>query len=58
MLRIQEIGSNVPKWAQRNQESISESRGEVRDWEGKRVMVCEMSTENDEEGRGWERQWQ
>jgi hypothetical protein len=49
---------HVPKWAQRSQESILESGWEVRDGAGKRVMECEMCTENDEEGRGWERQWQ
>jgi hypothetical protein len=47
---------NVPKWAQ-CQESIWESGGEVRDGAGKRVIECEMCTENDKEGRGWERQW-
>jgi hypothetical protein len=31
---------------------------EERDGAGKRVMECEMCTENDKEGRGWERQWQ
>jgi hypothetical protein len=52
--------ANVLKWAQRSQESIWESGGEVRDGAGKRtrVMECEMCTENDKEGRGWERQWQ
>jgi hypothetical protein len=30
--------ANVPKWAQRSQESIWESGGEVRDGAGKRVM--------------------
>jgi hypothetical protein len=49
---------NVPKWAQRNQESIQESGGEVRNGAGKRVMECETCTKNDKEGRGWERQWQ
>jgi hypothetical protein len=49
---------NVPTWAQRSQESIWESGREVRDGAGKRVMECEMCTENDKEGRGWERQWQ
>jgi hypothetical protein len=48
----------MPKWAQRSQESILESGGEVRDGAGKRVMECEMCTEKDKEGRGWERQWQ
>jgi hypothetical protein len=43
---------NVPKWAQRSQESILESGGEVRDGAGKRVMECEMCTENDMEGLG------
>jgi hypothetical protein len=47
----------VPQWAQRSQESIRESGWEVRDGAGKRAMECEMCTENDE-GRGWERQWQ
>jgi hypothetical protein len=42
---------NVPKWAQRSQESILESGGEVRDGAGKREMECEMCTENDKEGR-------
>jgi hypothetical protein len=32
--------ANVPKWAQRSQESILESGGEVRDGAGKRVMEC------------------
>jgi hypothetical protein len=49
---------NVPKWAQRSQESIWETGGEVRDGAGKRVMECEMCTGNDKGGRGWERQWQ
>jgi hypothetical protein len=49
---------NVPKWAQPSQENIWESGWEVRDGAGKRVMECEMCTENDKEGRGWERQWQ
>jgi hypothetical protein len=35
-----------------------ESGGEVRDGAGKLVMECEMCTENDKEGRGWDRQWQ
>jgi hypothetical protein len=34
--------ANVPKWAQRSQESISESRGEAEDGAGKRGMECEM----------------
>jgi hypothetical protein len=38
----------VPKWAQRSQKSIWESGGEVGDGAGKRVMECEMCTENDE----------
>jgi hypothetical protein len=50
--------ANVPKWAPGSQESIWESGGEVRDGAGKRVMECKMFTENDKEGRGWERQWQ
>jgi hypothetical protein len=49
---------NVPKWAQRSQASKLESGGEVRDGAGKRVMGCEMCTDLDMEGRGWERQWQ
>jgi hypothetical protein len=49
--------ANVPKWAQSSQESIWESGGEVRHGVGKQVMECEMCTENDE-GSGWERQWQ
>jgi hypothetical protein len=49
---------NVPKWVQPSQENIWESGWEVRDGAGKRVMECEMCTENDKEGRGWERQWQ
>jgi hypothetical protein len=44
---------NVPKWAQRSQESIWKSGGEVRDGAEKPVMECEMCTDNDE-GRGWE----
>jgi hypothetical protein len=50
--------ANVPKWAQRSQDSIWESWGEVGDGAGKRVMECEMCTENDKEGRGLRRQWQ
>jgi hypothetical protein len=34
--------ANVPKWAQRSQESIRESGGEVGDGAEKRVMDCEM----------------
>jgi hypothetical protein len=49
---------NVPKWAQHSQESMRESGGEERDGAGKRVMECEMCTENDKKWRGWERQWQ
>jgi hypothetical protein len=49
---------NVPKWAQCSQESIWESGWEVRDGAGKRLIECEMCTENDKEGRGWKRQWQ
>jgi hypothetical protein len=37
-------------WAQRRQGSIWESAGEVRDGAGKRVMECELCTENDREG--------
>jgi hypothetical protein len=37
---------------------IRGSGGEVRDGAGKRVMECEMCTEKNKEGRGWERQWQ
>jgi hypothetical protein len=43
---------NVPKWAQRSQESIWESGGEVRDGAGKRVMECEMCTEKRQGGKG------
>jgi hypothetical protein len=50
--------TNVPKWARDSQESIWESGGEVGDGAGKQVMECEMCTEHDKEGRGWERQWQ
>jgi hypothetical protein len=49
---------NVPKWARPSLENIWESGWEVRDGAGKRAMECEMCTENDKEGRGWERQWQ
>jgi hypothetical protein len=42
------------KWAKRSQESIWESGGEAGDGAGKRVVECEMCTENDKEGRGWE----
>jgi hypothetical protein len=49
---------NVPKWAQRSQESKWKSGGEIRNGAGKRVMECEMCTENDKQGRGWERKWQ
>jgi hypothetical protein len=49
---------NVPKWAQRSQESIWESGWEVRDGAEKRDKACEMCTENDKEERGLERQWQ
>jgi hypothetical protein len=44
--------ANVPKRAQRSQESIWESGGGVGDGAGKRVMECEMCTENDKEGLG------
>jgi hypothetical protein len=50
--------ANVPKWAPHSQEGIWESGGEVADGAGKRVMECEMCTEDDKERRGWERQWQ
>jgi hypothetical protein len=50
----------MPKWAQRerSQEIMWESGGKVGDEAGKRVMKCEMCTENDKEGSGWERQSQ
>jgi hypothetical protein len=32
--------------------------GSKRNGAGKQVMECEMCTENDKEGRGWEKQWQ
>jgi hypothetical protein len=67
-LKARVKAAHVPKWAQRSQVyhnavryayvSIRESGGEVEDGAGKRVMECEMCTENDKEGRGWERQWQ
>jgi hypothetical protein len=38
--------------------AIWESGGAVRDGAGMRVMECATCTENDKEGRGWERQWQ
>jgi hypothetical protein len=49
--------ANVPNWAKRSQESIWESGREVGDGTGRRVMECEMCTENGKEGIGWERQW-
>jgi hypothetical protein len=49
--------ANVPKWAQGVQDSIWELRGTMGDAAGKRVMKCEMCTENDE-GSGWGRQAQ
>jgi hypothetical protein len=55
VLKARVKAENVPKWAQRSQESIWESGWEVKDGAGKRVMECEMCTENDKEGRGWER---
>jgi hypothetical protein len=55
-LRVKAV--NAPKWAQHSQASKWESGGEVRDGAGKRVMGCEMCTDLDMEGRGWERQWQ
>jgi hypothetical protein len=58
VLKARVKAENVPKWAQPCQESIWESGWEVRDGAGKRVMECEMCTENDKKGRGWERQWQ
>jgi hypothetical protein len=45
-------------WAHCSQESIQESGGEVGDGAEKQMMECEMYTEHDKEGRGWERQWQ
>jgi hypothetical protein len=44
-LKPRNKAANVPKWAQRSQESICESGGEVGDGAGKRVMECEMCTE-------------
>jgi hypothetical protein len=41
--------ANVLKWAQCSQESRWESGGKVIDGVGKRVMECEMCTENDKE---------
>jgi hypothetical protein len=58
VLKARVKAENVPKWAQPSQESMWESGWEVRDGAGKRVMECEMCTENDKQGRGWERQWQ
>jgi hypothetical protein len=58
VLKPRSKAANVPKWAQCCQKSMWESGGEVRDGAGKRDMECEMCTENDKEGRGWERQWQ
>jgi hypothetical protein len=58
VLKARVKAENVPKWAQPSQENIWESGWEVRDGAGERVMECEMCTENDKEGRGWERQWQ
>jgi hypothetical protein len=52
VLKPRAKAANVPKWAQRSQESIWESGGEVGDGAGKRVMECELYTENDREGRG------
>jgi hypothetical protein len=49
--------ANVPKCAQRSQESMLGLGGTKGDGAGKRVMKCEMCTENDREGNGWERQW-
>jgi hypothetical protein len=49
--------ANVPNWAKRSQESIWESGREVGDGTGRRVMECEMCTENGKDGIGWERQW-
>jgi hypothetical protein len=40
----------VPKWVKGSQENIWESGGEVGDGAGKRVMECEMCTENDRRG--------
>jgi hypothetical protein len=58
LLKPRAKAANVRKWAQCCQESMWEPGGEVRDGAGKRVMECEMCTENDKEGRGWVRQWQ
>jgi hypothetical protein len=49
---------SVRSWAQRSQESIWGSVGDVGDGAGKRGMKCEMCTENDKEGSDWERQSQ
>jgi hypothetical protein len=57
-LKLRVKAENVPKCAKHSQESIWESGWEVRVGAGKRVMECEMCTEIDKEGRGWERQWQ
>jgi hypothetical protein len=58
VLKARVKAENGPTWAQPSQESVWESGWEVRDGAGKRVMECEMYTENDKEGRGWERHWQ
>jgi hypothetical protein len=57
-LKARVKAENVPKWAQPSQENKWESGWEVRDGAGKRLMEYEMCTENDKEGRDWERQWQ
>jgi hypothetical protein len=36
------VEANVPRWAQRSQESIWEFGGKVGDRAGKRVMECEI----------------
>jgi hypothetical protein len=52
VLKARVKAENVPKWAQRSQESIWESGWEIRYGAGKRVMECDVCTENDKEGSG------
>jgi hypothetical protein len=54
-LKLGVKAASVPKWAQRSQESVRELGAKFEDRAEKRVK-CEMCTENDEKGRGWERQ--
>jgi hypothetical protein len=49
--------ANVPNGHNAVRKALGNRGGEVGDGTRKRAMKCEMCTEYDKEGRGWERQW-